>query len=155
MTSIFMECLRNAPAAYPLGIMIAAIIYAQIPAPPKQVRITHARRTRVGSISKYSAIPPHTPQSIQFTVDLYKRLLLIILSFFLIIIKLSAPSLPSFKPVSVFKAYIDLSHTALQIQFTDSSRILNILFTSKPAVTLASYRNITDAAFQAVIVILF
>ena len=49
----------------------------QLP-PPKQVRITQARRTRVGSISKYSAIPPHTPHSIQFTVDLYKRLLLII-----------------------------------------------------------------------------
>ena len=65
-------------SSYAFGIIIAAIIYAQIPAPPKQVRITQARRTRVGSISKYSAIPPHTPHSIQFTVDLYKRLLLII-----------------------------------------------------------------------------
>lgn len=59
---------------YLLGIIIAAMIYAQIPAPPKQVRITHARRTNVGSISKYSAIPPHTPQSILFSDDLYKRL---------------------------------------------------------------------------------
>jgi len=55
---------------YPLGIIIAAMIYAQIHAPPKQVRITHARRTRVGSMSKYSAMPPQTPQSIQFTEDL-------------------------------------------------------------------------------------
>ena len=42
----------------------------QVGTPPKQVRITHARRTSVGSISKYSAMPPHTPQSIQFTDDL-------------------------------------------------------------------------------------
>ena len=47
-----------------LGITMAAMMYAQIPAPPKQVRIIHASRTSVGSISKYSAIPPHTPHSI-------------------------------------------------------------------------------------------
>lgn len=67
-------CLLQIGFCYLLGIIIAAMIYAQIPAPPKQVRITHARRTNVGSISKYSAIPPHTPQSILFSDDLYKRL---------------------------------------------------------------------------------
>jgi hypothetical protein len=48
----------------PFGITMAAMMYAQIPAPPKQVRMTHARRTSVGSMSKYSAMPPHTPHSI-------------------------------------------------------------------------------------------
>lgn len=62
--------INKADRNYPLGITIAAIIYAQNPAPPKQVRITQASRTRVGSISKYSAMPPHTPQIIQFTEDL-------------------------------------------------------------------------------------
>lgn len=45
----------------------------QIPAPPKQVRSpcqTHQRRVNI----KDSAIPPHTPQSMLFSDDLYKRL---------------------------------------------------------------------------------
>ena len=61
------------------GIIMAQRKYARIPAPQKQLKITHIIRISVGSILKYSAIPPHTPQIIQFTSDLYKRLFSIII----------------------------------------------------------------------------
>ena len=46
-----------------LGITIAATIYASIPLPAQAVNKTHASLTIVGSMSKYSAIPPHTPSN--------------------------------------------------------------------------------------------
>ena len=61
------------------GIIMAQRKYARIPAPQKQLKITHIIRISVGSMLKYSAIPPHTPQIIQFTSDLYKRLFSIII----------------------------------------------------------------------------
>ena len=50
--------------------MIAAIIYARIPLPPTQVKTTAPRRTSVGSILKYSAMPAQTPSIILFLLDL-------------------------------------------------------------------------------------
>ena len=46
------------------GIIIAATIYANTPEPPNAENNTHAKRTNVGSILKYSAIPPQTPANI-------------------------------------------------------------------------------------------
>ena len=45
------------------GITIAAIIYAIIPLPAHAVNKIQASLTNVGSMSKYSAIPPHTPSN--------------------------------------------------------------------------------------------
>ena len=55
---------------------MAAIMYARIPLPPKQVNATQANLTRVASMLKYSAIPPHTPQIFLSCVLLYNFLLI-------------------------------------------------------------------------------
>lgn len=52
------------------GIMIAATMYARKPLPPRKLNNIQASRTMVGSILKYSAIPPQTPLIILFTLDL-------------------------------------------------------------------------------------
>ena len=54
-------------------MMMAAIIYASIP-PPVHPNSTNASRISVGSMLKYSPIPPHTPQSIRCFLDLYNLL---------------------------------------------------------------------------------
>src|SRR5699024_5218862 len=59
---------RPAPPRIPFyiglsGMMTAAMIYASIP-PPVHPNSTKSSRIRVGSILKYSPMPPHTPQSI-------------------------------------------------------------------------------------------
>ena len=46
------------------GMMIDAMMYARIPDPPIKEKITHASLTSVGSMLKYSPIPPQTPQII-------------------------------------------------------------------------------------------
>ena len=68
-----------------LGIMIAAIIYAMIPLPPNAQNSTHPKRISVGSILRYSAIPPHTPSNILFTFDLYNRFSIITITSSLLI----------------------------------------------------------------------
>lgn len=47
------------------GMMIAAMIYARIPEPPRKHTSAHARRIKVGSRSKYSAMPAQTPHSMR------------------------------------------------------------------------------------------
>ncbi len=51
---------------------MAQTIYATRPPKPKLiiVRSTHRSLISVGSVPKYSPIPPHTPDSILFTLDL-------------------------------------------------------------------------------------
>ena len=73
------------------GIITAAIKYTRSPVP----QLIHARsappsRINVGSILKYSAIPPHTPQIILFSLDLYNFFCSIFLSPFLTIFPLQA-----------------------------------------------------------------
>ena len=46
-----------------LGMMIAAIMYATIPEPPRQQNTTHNNRITTGSILKYSPMPPQTPHN--------------------------------------------------------------------------------------------
>ena len=46
------------------GMMIDAMMYVRIPDPPIKEKITHASLTNVGSMLKYSPIPPQTPQII-------------------------------------------------------------------------------------------
>lgn len=55
--------------------MMHKMIYRSMPgkAAEKQVRITYPTRTSVGSISKKSAMPPHTPASMVFD-DFVSRL---------------------------------------------------------------------------------
>lgn len=48
---------------YEFGINKAAIRYARSPVPAQRTKISHIIRTIVGSISRYSAMPPQTPQS--------------------------------------------------------------------------------------------
>lgn len=52
------------------GIIIAATIYTSNPT-PKILNITHNKRTTVGSMLMYSAIPWHTPQIILFVDERY------------------------------------------------------------------------------------
>ena len=62
------------------GMTIEQIMYARTPEPPMQANSTQITRTSVGSILKYSAIPPHTPQIFLLLHDLQ--------SFFSFIIKI-------------------------------------------------------------------
>ena len=55
----------------------AATKYANIPVPHPNTKITAISRTTVGSILKYSAIPPHTPKILRSVRDLYKRFTII------------------------------------------------------------------------------
>ena len=50
--------------------MMAAMIYASSPLPPSRLNTTQARRTSVGSMPKYSAIPAHTPEIIKNALDI-------------------------------------------------------------------------------------
>ena len=52
------------------GMTMAARMYAKIPLPPRAQNSTQARRTTVGSMPKYYAIPPQTPPIILFSLDL-------------------------------------------------------------------------------------
>ena len=64
------------------GMMTAAMMYARIPLPPKAQNSTQASRTNVGSMPKYSAIPPQTPSIILCWLDLYSLRSIIIFPFF-------------------------------------------------------------------------
>ena len=52
-------------------MMIAATIYARSPLPTPNTNNTNIKRMIVGSILKYSPIPPHTPHNTRFVDDLY------------------------------------------------------------------------------------
>jgi hypothetical protein len=51
---LFLQLLR-------LGMTIQAIKYARRPSPSRKIERNHKSLTIVGSIPKYSPIPPHTP----------------------------------------------------------------------------------------------
>ena len=71
-------------STYLSGITIAATIYARIPVPAQNTSRSHINLTIVGSILKYSAIPPHTPHN--FLSSLFFNLFIVLslyLSFFL------------------------------------------------------------------------
>ena len=59
------------------GITNAQIKYINNPPPPKRVRITTKSLIIVGSKSKYSAKPPHTPQSFLFVLERYNFFIVI------------------------------------------------------------------------------
>ena len=69
------------------GMMIAATIYARIPEPPRKHTSAHARRIKVGSRSKYSAMPAQTPHSMRLDSLRYYFLPFIVKSPFLYIIR--------------------------------------------------------------------
>ena len=51
------------------GTIIEAMIYSKMPIPLAKTSNTKIRRTKVGSILKYSPMPPQTPISIRFVRD--------------------------------------------------------------------------------------
>ena len=53
------------------GITSAQMMYASNPHPPASVKMTHPSLTIVGSILKYSATPPQTPEIVLLVLLLY------------------------------------------------------------------------------------
>ena len=66
------------------GRTMAQTMYASSPGKPAENKEaqTQSKRTNVGSTSKYSASPPHTPQSFLSIIERYSFLLFILFQFF-------------------------------------------------------------------------